>query len=37
VRGNVVDGNLECKENVPAPVGGRNTVDGSKVDQCARL
>jgi hypothetical protein len=37
VRNNVVDGNLECTENSPAPVGGRNTVMGSKVDQCARL
>lgn len=37
VRGNVVDGNLECKENSPAPVGGNNRVKGSKVDQCARL
>jgi hypothetical protein len=37
VRGNVIGGNLQCKENVPAPVGGGNIVDGSKEDQCARL
>lgn len=37
IAGNVVDGNLECKENRPAPVGGRNVVGESKLDQCAGL
>ena len=37
IRGNRVDGNLQCKENHPAPVGGNNIVDGSKEDQCSRL
>jgi hypothetical protein len=36
-RANVIDDNLRCKENVPAPTGGGNTVDGNKEDQCARL
>jgi hypothetical protein len=35
--GNVVDGNLECKENRPAPTGRRNVVGESKLDQCAGL
>ena len=35
--GNRVDGNLQCKENHPAPLGGNNIVDGSKEDQCSRL
>jgi len=30
-------GNLQCKENRPAPTGGRNVVGGDKEDQCARL
>jgi hypothetical protein len=34
---NVVDGNLECKENRSAPGGGRNIVGESKLDQCASL
>ena len=34
---NTVKGNLQCKENNPAPVGGQNTVHGSKEDQCRRL
>jgi hypothetical protein len=34
---NVVNGNLECKENRLAPTGGRNVVGESKLDQCARL
>lgn len=34
---NVVDGNLQCKENVPAPTGSDNRVDGNKEDQCSRL
>ena len=33
---NRIDGNLQCKENVPAPTGG-NVVQGVKEDQCARL
>jgi hypothetical protein len=37
VRRNVIDGNLQCKENNPAPVGDDNVVGGSKEDQCARL
>jgi hypothetical protein len=34
---NVIDGNLQCKENVPAPTGGGNIVQGNKEDQCANL
>ena len=34
---NRIDGNLQCKENVPAPTGGSNRVQGNKEDQCARL
>ncbi len=34
---NVVDGNLQCKSNVPAPVGGGNIVKGNKEDQCRSL
>jgi hypothetical protein len=34
---NRVDGNLQCKENNPAPTGGGNVVQGNKEDQCARL
>ncbi|HYI44651.1 MAG TPA: hypothetical protein VE174_04215 [Actinomycetota bacterium] len=37
VRDNVVDGNLQCKENSPAPTGGGNKVQGSKEDQCRGL
>lgn len=37
IQSNVVEGNLQCKENRPAPVGGRNTVYGNKEDQCRRL
>jgi hypothetical protein len=32
---NVIDGNLQCKENAPAPTGGSNTVGGVKENQCA--
>lgn len=32
---NVINGNLQCKENDPAPVGARNVVGGNKEDQCA--
>jgi hypothetical protein len=35
--GNSVAGNLQCKENVPAPRGGNNVVQGNKEDQCAAL
>jgi hypothetical protein len=34
---NVIDGNLQCKENKPAPTGGNNNVKGSKEDQCEKL
>jgi hypothetical protein len=34
---NTIDGNLQCKENSPAPTGGANRVGGNKEDQCARL
>ena len=34
---NRVDGNLQCKENVPVPTGGGNIVQGNSEDQCARL
>jgi hypothetical protein len=37
IRGNVIDGNLQCKENKPAPTGGNNRVQGSKEDQCKNL
>jgi hypothetical protein len=37
IRRNTIDGNLQCKANAPAPVGGRNVVGGNKEDQCARL
>ena len=37
IRRNVIEGNLQCKENNPRPVGGGNTVGGNKEDQCARL
>ena len=32
---NTIDGNLQCKENSPAPVGARNDIEGSAEDQCA--
>jgi len=34
---NRIDGNLQCKQNDPAPTGGSNQVEGNKEDQCARL
>jgi hypothetical protein len=37
IRANVIDGNLQCKENDPAPTGGNNKVGGNKEDQCKRL
>lgn len=32
---NVINGNLQCKENNPRPSGGSNRVRGNKEDQCA--
>lgn len=37
ITNNRIDGNLQCKENRPAPTGGGNVVQGNKEDQCARL
>jgi hypothetical protein len=37
IRSNGIDGNLQCKANRPAPVGGGNIVQGNKEDQCRRL
>jgi hypothetical protein len=37
IAGNVIDGNLQCKENKPAPTGGNNRVEGNKEDQCKNL
>ena len=37
IEGNIIDGNLQCKENRPAPTGGNNTVGGTKEDQCSSL
>lgn len=37
IAGNTIDGNLQCKENVPPPTGGNNNVEGSAEDQCANL
>lgn len=37
IRNNRIDGNLQCKENHPTPVGGGNIVHGTKEDQCRRL
>ena len=34
---NVVNGNLQCKENRPAPTGSGNVVGGNKEDQCRRF
>jgi hypothetical protein len=34
---NVVNGNLQCKENRPRPTGGGNIVGGNKEDQCRRF
>jgi hypothetical protein len=34
---NIIDGNLQCKENVPPPTGGGNEVHGNAEDQCAAL
>jgi hypothetical protein len=37
VVGNEIDGNLQCKENAPAPSGNGNVVQGNKEDQCANF
>ena len=37
IRGNTIDGNLQCKANNPKPVGGNNIVGGNKEDQCKNL
>lgn len=37
VKGNHVDGNLQCKSNTPRPTGGNNVVQGNKEDQCRKL
>jgi hypothetical protein len=34
---NIIDGNLQCKENDPPPTGGGNEVHGNAEDQCAAL
>jgi hypothetical protein len=34
---NIIDGNLQCKENAPPPSGGGNDVHGNAEDQCASL
>lgn len=34
---NTIRQNLQCKENIPAPLGGGNVVGGNKEDQCRRL
>jgi len=37
VKSNRIGGNLQCKANRPAPVGGGNIVEGNKENQCSRL
>lgn len=37
ITNNTIDGNLQCKENSPAPTGSNNRVGGNKEDQCRRL
>jgi hypothetical protein len=37
VTDNVIDGNLQCQGNAPAPTGGGNVVSGNAEDQCASL
>jgi hypothetical protein len=34
---NTIDGNLQCKSNVPRLTGGNNVVGGNKEDQCRNL
>jgi len=37
VQDNGIGGNLQCKDNAPAPEGGSNAVSGNREDQCANL
>lgn len=37
VNRNRINGNLQCKSNIPAPRGSGNVVGGNKEDQCRRL
>ena len=37
ISGNVIDDNLRCSSNSPAPTGGANSVDGRAEGQCANL
>ncbi len=37
IRDNIIGGNLQCKANDPAPIGGNNVVGGNAEDQCADL
>jgi hypothetical protein len=32
---NAIDGHLQCKENIPRPVGANNRVGGNKEEQCS--
>jgi hypothetical protein len=34
---NIIDGNLQCKENAPPPTGAGNEVQGNAEDQCETL
>lgn len=34
---NVIDGNLQCEGNAPAPTGGGNVVRGNAEGQCSGL
>ena len=34
---NLIDGNLDCRDNAPPPTGGGNVVRGNAEDQCASL
>jgi hypothetical protein len=34
---NQIDGNLQCRDNVPAPTGGGNVVQGNVDGQCRQL
>lgn len=34
---NQISGDLQCKDNLPAPTGGGNVVGGNKQDQCRNL
>jgi hypothetical protein len=37
IHDNRIDGNLQCKQNHPRPVGSGNVVQGNKEDQCRSL